>query len=132
MQQTTRYHSDQISILPDTICEFFNEKFEFDITNDSDFKVEVDLYTFLRVLEHVVNTHQKDGTAWIEPFLSKIADYCDANDIKTWSERLDLLIKSNELSRCKFSIESIRSDVIRTLTAFQKILRDYEETEKNA
>lgn len=132
MPQTARYHSDQIRVLPSTICDFFNEEYDFDLNKDSDFEAEVNVSVFARIIEHVVNTGQKSGTSWIAPFLNKIAQYCKANEITSWSERLNLLIKSNEMSQCRFPVESIRSEVTKTLTDFKKIFSDLEEYEKNA
>lgn len=132
MPQTARYHSDQIKVLTSTIYDFFGEEYDFDLNKDSDFEAEVNVCVFARIIEHVVNTGQKSGTSWIAPFVNKIAQYCKANEITSWSERLDLLVKSNEMSQCRFPVESIRSEVIKTLTEFKRIFSVLDEVLKDA
>lgn len=129
MPQMTAYHSDKIEVLPETICKFFTEEFSFNPNIESEFNELVELTMFARLISHVVNTGQKTGTAWIAPFVEKIAAYCSANSITSWSERLSLLIKSNEMAKCSLPVESLRAKTITTLTDWKEIYNEIDEFE---
>lgn len=85
---------------------------------------EVDRYLFGRVIEHVINTRQRDPGAWVSNLIQKMDEYCKRANIHTWRELLNLLVTNNALSGCNIPLEELRIEVTCSIKDWEELLEE--------
>ena len=88
---------------------------------------EIDRYLFGSVIEHVLNTKQKENGQWIHNLLESMNSYCYTRSINRWDELLKLLVTSNALSGCKIPLDELRKELQVQLDEWHRLIGEISE-----